>query len=113
VDGPFVIAGDFNSTRFRPEFKRLLDAGLIDAHDTLGRGLSTSFQLAATGALAAAGGIVRLDHALLSDGVWPVSSRDLDAGGSDHVPFVVTLAVRPNTRLPGGDADAAVSRSGV
>ena len=68
-------------------------------HDTLGRGLSTSFRLATSGALAAAGTIVRLDHALLSDGVWPVATRDLETAGSDHVPFVATLAVRPNTKL--------------
>jgi endonuclease/exonuclease/phosphatase (EEP) superfamily protein YafD len=112
VDGPFVIAGDFNSTRFRPEFQRLLDLGLIDAHDTLGRGLSASFRLAATGALAAAGTIVRLDHALLSDGVWPVMAKDLESCGSDHVPFTVTLAVRPDkTGHPRGAHDAAMSRS--
>lgn len=112
VDGPFVIAGDFNSTRFRPEFQRLLHAGLIDAHDTLGRGLSASFRLAATGALAAAGTIVRLDHALLSDGVWPVVANDLDSCGSDHVPFKLTLAVRQTTKVPpAGSSDAVMSRS--
>jgi endonuclease/exonuclease/phosphatase (EEP) superfamily protein YafD len=98
LEGPFVLAGDLNSTRFRPEFQRLLRLGLVDAHDTLGRGLSTSFRLGTRGALAAAGTIVRLDHALLSDGVWPVVAHDLDSCGSDHVPFTVTLAVRPVTK---------------
>jgi endonuclease/exonuclease/phosphatase (EEP) superfamily protein YafD len=112
IDGPYLIAGDFNSTRFRPEFQRLLDLGLSDAHDTLGRGLSASFRLAATGALAAAGTIVRLDHALLSDGVWPVMAKDLESCGSDHVPFTLTLAVRPSTkRDTSGAHDAAMSRS--
>jgi endonuclease/exonuclease/phosphatase (EEP) superfamily protein YafD len=112
VAGPFAIAGDFNSTRYRPEFQRLLEAGLIDAHDTLGRGLSTSFRLAATGALAAAGSVVRLDHALLSEGVWPVAARDLEACGSDHVPFLVTLAVRPvGTSDAVGTSGATMSRS--
>ena len=114
VSGPFVIAGDFNSTRFRPEFQRLLDTGLVDAHDTLGRGLSTSFRLAATGALAAAGTIVRLDHALLSDGVWPIAARDLESCGSDHVPFALTVAVRTNTRVEGvGVPGGVMSRSPV
>jgi endonuclease/exonuclease/phosphatase (EEP) superfamily protein YafD len=109
VSGPFIIAGDLNSTRFRPEFQQLLDMGLIDAHDTLGRGLSTSFRLSAKGALAAAGTVVRLDHALLSAGVWPVAARDLEPCGSDHVPFALTVAVHTNTKEEGTKVgDAAV-----
>jgi endonuclease/exonuclease/phosphatase family metal-dependent hydrolase len=94
LDRPFVLAGDFNTTQFRPEYKRLLEAGLIDAHDALGKGLTTSFKLSAEGALAAPGTVVRLDHALLSDGVAALGTEDLEASGSDHLPFRLTLAVR-------------------
>ena len=94
LDRPIVVAGDFNTTRFRPEFKALLKAGFVDAHDALGKGLSTSFRLATDGVLAGPGTVIRLDHALLSKAVCALDAHDLDAGGSDHLPFVMTLAVR-------------------
>lgn len=94
LDRPLALAGDLNSTQFRPEYKRLLDAGLTDAHDALGKGLTTSFKLSADGALAAPGSVVRLDHALLSEGVQALRTEDLEACGSDHLPFRLTLAVR-------------------
>jgi endonuclease/exonuclease/phosphatase (EEP) superfamily protein YafD len=100
VDGPLVVLGDLNTTTFRPKVQELLDAGLSDAHESLGQGLSTSFKLSADGVLAAPGAVVRLDHALLSDGVRAISTEDLDSGGSDHVPFVVTLAIRSSDRPP-------------
>ena len=92
---PAVIAGDLNTTQFRPEFKRLLKSGLVDAHDSLGKGLSRSFKLAADGVLAAAGNVVRLDHALLSNDVRAVRCQDLEASAQcHHLPFRLTLAVR-------------------
>jgi endonuclease/exonuclease/phosphatase (EEP) superfamily protein YafD len=91
---PFVIAGDLNTTEFRPEYRRLLRHGVCDAHDALGKGMSRSFQLAATGLLATPGSLVRLDHALLSRDVKPVEVEDLDACGSDHRPFRLVLAIR-------------------
>src|SRR4051794_30603560 len=84
---PFVLAGDLNTTQFRPEYRKLLRRGVVDAHDSLGKGLTTSFQLAAHGVLSSPGSIVRLDHALLSDGVAAMEAEDLDACGSDHQPF--------------------------
>jgi endonuclease/exonuclease/phosphatase family metal-dependent hydrolase len=103
LDRPFVLAGDFNTTVFRPDYKRLLEAGFTDAHDALGKGLTTSFKLSAEGALAAPGTVVRLDHALLSEGVHALHTEDLEACGSDHLPFRLTLAVRQD--------DAPVSAS--
>ncbi len=94
--GPLVIVGDLNTTIHRAAFTELRDAGLADAHDTLGKGLRPSFKLAAAGALARLGPLVRLDHALCNRKVWATRVDDLDAAGSDHRPFVVTLAVRPS-----------------
>jgi endonuclease/exonuclease/phosphatase (EEP) superfamily protein YafD len=71
-----------------------LATGLIDAHESLGQGLSPSFKLAAEGVLATAP-VVRLDHVFLSHDVRAISAEDLASEGSDHFPFVVTLAVRP------------------
>jgi endonuclease/exonuclease/phosphatase (EEP) superfamily protein YafD len=98
VAGPLVVAGDLNTTTYRPKVQELLDTGLTDAHESLGEGLSSSFKLAAEGALSAPGAVVRLDHALLSDGVRAISADDLPSEGSDHLPFVVTLAVRQGNR---------------
>ncbi|MEO7399034.1 MAG: endonuclease/exonuclease/phosphatase family protein [Ilumatobacteraceae bacterium] len=98
LDIPIVLAGDFNTTRFRPEFRALLKAGLVDAHDSLGRGLSSSFRLSTDGVLSTPGTVIRLDHALLSKEVCAMEVTDLDSAGSDHLPFCVTLAVRQRQR---------------
>ena len=45
VQGPLVIAGDLNTTRFRPEFQELLDTGLTDCIDSLGQAWKPSFSL--------------------------------------------------------------------
>jgi endonuclease/exonuclease/phosphatase (EEP) superfamily protein YafD len=111
---PFVIAGDLNTTQFRPEYRRLLRHRVSDAHDALGKGMSRSFQLAATGLLATPGSLVRLDHALLSPDVKPVEVEDLEACGSDHRPFRLVLAVRQDgPETPAIPASSYSSRSDV
>ena len=94
VDRPLVIAGDLNTTVHRAAFTELDEAGLTDAHDALGEGWRPSFKLSARGALARLGPLVRLDHALTNRWVWATEVHDLETAGSDHRPFVVTLAVR-------------------
>jgi len=93
LSGPVIIAGDLNTTRYRPEFTELLDLGLTDAIDSLGKGLDTSFKLGAEGALAV-GAVARLDHALVNDQVHALGVEDLEACGSDHLPFRMTVAIR-------------------
>jgi endonuclease/exonuclease/phosphatase (EEP) superfamily protein YafD len=97
LDGPAIIAGDLNSTRYRPEFEELLELGLRDAIDTLGKGLDPSFKLSAEGVLASVGAVARLDHALVNDCVFPLSMEDLEPCGSDHQPFKLKVAVRAPT----------------
>ena len=94
VDGPLVVAGDLNTTRFRPEFQDLLDAGLTDCIDSLGQAWKPSFSLRSVWPLGALGLIARLDHALANDRVRATRVRNLRARGSDHLPFLITLAVR-------------------
>jgi endonuclease/exonuclease/phosphatase (EEP) superfamily protein YafD len=96
VHEPMVVAGDLNTTTFRPGIDELLAAGLVDAHESLGQGLKASFKLAAGGFFGRIGPLVRLDHALLNRRVHALDVRDLAAAGSDHHPFLVTLAVRPS-----------------
>jgi len=100
VRGPLVIAGDLNTSRFRPEFAGLLDLGLRDVHDTLGKGLQPSFKLSNRGWLSALGPVARLDHALTNRPLHPIEIEDLEAHGSDHLPFVVTIAVHAGSQGP-------------
>ncbi len=100
VKGPLVIAGDLNSTRFRPEFLELLDAGLIDLIDSLGQAWKPSFSLKSVSSLGRIGWIARLDHALGNDGVRSRRIRNLKPRGSDHLPFLITLAVRDRGTNP-------------
>jgi endonuclease/exonuclease/phosphatase (EEP) superfamily protein YafD len=86
--GPVALVGDFNSTRWNPPFGDLLAAGLHDAHEAVGQGLSRSWPN-----LAFPVPLMRLDHALVNDQVGVVSVRDADIPGSDHIGFVIELAV--------------------
>ena len=106
LDGPFIITGDMNATHYRPEFEELLTLGLSDAIDSLGAGLKPSFKLSADGLLGSIGGVVRLDQALVNERLHALSIENLEPCGSDHLPFTLTLAVRP-----GQLASAAVDRA--
>ncbi len=94
LPGPLVVAGDLNTTRFRPEFQTLLRGRLTDAIDALGKGLSPSFKLSAEGPLSSVGAVARLDHALVDELVHPLAMEQLQPCGSDHLPFRLSLAVR-------------------
>jgi endonuclease/exonuclease/phosphatase (EEP) superfamily protein YafD len=94
VSGPLVVAGDLNSTEFRPEFEELLEVGLDDAIDSLGQAWKPSFSLKSVWPLGAFGVVARLDQALVNDQVVALKIRNLKHRGSDHLPFVIRLAVR-------------------
>ena len=88
IDGPTLIAGDFNSGYWHPAFRRLLDAGLTDAHIALGQGMTTSWPAH----LAGIPEFVRLDHALVGGGLVATAVGDVEAPGSDHRGVVVSVA---------------------
>ncbi len=96
VPGPLVVAGDLNTTRYRPEFEELLDTGLLDGIDSLGQAWKPSFSLKSVWPLGSIGFIARLDHALVNDRIRALQVHNLRPRGSDHLPFVITLAVRPS-----------------
>ncbi len=101
VDGlaaPFVVVGDFNSTAFRPALTGpLRAAGAHDGHRAAGKGLTRSLKFAAEGLLARLPAMARVDHVFVSRDVHVVDIENLPTSGSDHHPFVATLAVRSHT----------------
>jgi endonuclease/exonuclease/phosphatase (EEP) superfamily protein YafD len=86
-DGPTVVVGDLNTTFWHPGFRRLLDAGLVDAHAANGRGFSTSWP---TDRIVPA--FVRLDHALTTGDLVSTAVDDFEIAGSDHRGLVVTVS---------------------
>ena len=97
LEAPFVVVGDFNSTAFRPALTRpLRAAGAYDGHRAAGKGLTRSLKFAADGVLAHLPAMARVDHVFVSRDVHVVDIENLPTSGSDHHPFVATLAVRAN-----------------
>jgi len=87
TDDPTLLIGDLNSSYWHPDFRRLLDAGFVDANDAVGSGFSTSWPTDWW-----IPPFVRLDHALTVGGLVSIDVDDLDVPGSDHRGLVVTVA---------------------
>lgn len=89
VDLPVVVLGDFNADRDHAPFRRLLDAGLRDAHDERGRGLARTFPSWLP--------VLHLDHVLVRDGdggrLVVRDVREVELPGSDHLTVVADLTV--------------------
>lgn len=96
---PVIVAGDLNMTDQTPEYRRLLSAGLVDAHRQAGWGFGHSYPAHPT--LRIAGRrlpvpvpLVRIDYVLLSPHVQAVHVETWpDSGGSDHLPVVADLTL--------------------
>jgi endonuclease/exonuclease/phosphatase (EEP) superfamily protein YafD len=88
---PTLLIGDFNATYWHRGFRRLLEAGFVDAHVASGRGLATSWPV---GAITPP--FAQLDHALTARGVVATDVENFDIPGSDHRAVAVT--VRPALR---------------
>jgi len=86
---PAVVAGDLNADRDHAAFRGLLDAGLRDAHDEVGRGLARTWPAGLP--------LLHLDHVLVRDApqarLVPLAVREVDVPGSDHRGVVADLAV--------------------
>jgi endonuclease/exonuclease/phosphatase (EEP) superfamily protein YafD len=88
---PTLVIGDLNASYWHPDFRELLDAGLVDAHIAQGQGFSSSWPVGRTIPPA----FVRLDHALTTAGLVSTDVVDFEIPGSDHRGFVVTVAPTP------------------
>lgn len=93
VDRPAVMTGDFNASWWHPEFRRLLRRGRWrDAHIEVGRGLSCSWPTDQWHLVFRwHPPFVRLDHALVNDGLAVLGAVDFDVPGSDHRGLMVTV----------------------
>lgn len=91
VDLPLVVAGDLNADRDHALFRDLLDTGLRDAHDSVGRGLARTWPAGLP--------VLHLDHVLVRDGesarLAVTAVREQRIPGSDHRAVVADLAVLP------------------
>jgi endonuclease/exonuclease/phosphatase (EEP) superfamily protein YafD len=85
---PLLLIGDFNATVYHPQFDDLLDAGLTDAHSARGKGLTGTWPRDR-----AYPPVLRIDHALSSRELVPVSAAYGKGRGSDHRPIFVEYAL--------------------
>jgi endonuclease/exonuclease/phosphatase (EEP) superfamily protein YafD len=87
AEEPTLLIGDLNSSYWHPPFRRVLDAGFVDAHAANGSGFSTSWPTDWW-----IPPFVRLDHALTAGGLVSTDVDDFEIPGSDHRGLVVTVA---------------------
>lgn len=87
ADGPTLLIGDLNTTFWHPDFRRLLDAGFVDAHIAADEGFSTSWPTTWI-----VPPFARLDHALTAGGLVSTDVDDFDVPGSDHRGVIVSVA---------------------
>jgi endonuclease/exonuclease/phosphatase (EEP) superfamily protein YafD len=81
-----LAGGDFNASPYSNGYRRLMDAGMEEAHESVGRGLATTWP----------NGLfpfppMRLDH-LFVRGATVDSVREGVGEGSDHLPLVIDLS---------------------
>jgi len=89
VDGPLIVAGDFNGTLHNGGLRALRESGLIDVHDALGEGLATTWPNGLFSAPPLA-----LDHVMVSPHWVPLDAEVGRGEGSDHRPIITRLARR-------------------
>jgi endonuclease/exonuclease/phosphatase (EEP) superfamily protein YafD len=88
VEGPLMVAGDFNATRDQATFRTLLDGGLSDAADQAGAGLQFTFPQGRRFPP-----LVTIDHVLVRDStLTAVEVTVTPVLGSDHRAVIVGYA---------------------
>jgi endonuclease/exonuclease/phosphatase (EEP) superfamily protein YafD len=93
-DRAAVMLGDFNAAWSHPQLRAAAGAGWRDAHRARGRGLRASWPTDRWWSPP----FVRLDHALVNDGLEVAAVRDVDLPGSDHRGLVVSVSRRRPAR---------------
>lgn len=85
---PRLVAGDFNASPYNEWYGRMLELGLREAHEAVGRPWATTWpngeKLLPP---------LRLDHVFADASLVPLAAREGRGAGSDHRPIVVDVAV--------------------
>lgn len=93
IEGPTIVAGDFNSTADHSQFRTVINQGWTDVHRPKGCGFDATWP--ADGVVPFA--VLRLDHVLVSPH-FEVLSVDIGAAnGSDHRPVITSVRLIPGT----------------
>jgi endonuclease/exonuclease/phosphatase (EEP) superfamily protein YafD len=93
VQGPLIVAGDFNATPYHPAFRRLVDGPLDDAAEDLGE----AWRLATWPAGKPWPPYAMIDHVLVNRGAVPTSLRTVTVPGSDHRMLEATVRIARTT----------------
>jgi endonuclease/exonuclease/phosphatase (EEP) superfamily protein YafD len=89
LDGPAVVAGDFNATSDHRQFRDLLQLGFADAAAQVGAGWLPTYP-ANRRRLPL---LITIDHVLVSDGIVATALERLAIVDTDHTALVARLAV--------------------
>jgi endonuclease/exonuclease/phosphatase (EEP) superfamily protein YafD len=87
---PRMLVGDFNASPYNRWYGQLLDLGLRDAHEAVGRPFATTWPNGRHKVPP-----LLLDHLLIDPPIVPLHVREGRGVGSDHRPIVVDLAMVP------------------
>jgi endonuclease/exonuclease/phosphatase (EEP) superfamily protein YafD len=96
IEGPLVVAGDFNATLDHEPMRRLLGTGLRDAARQANSGWQPTWpgDPDAYHGLPLGIGLLTLDHVLLSSELGAVSTDTAAIAGTDHRALVARIAWR-------------------
>lgn len=87
VDGPLVVAGDFNAVDDHPPLRQLKRDGLVSATDITGAGWLPTYP-----ANERIPPMIPIDHVLLSPSLTATSIRSFRVDGTDHLGLLAVLA---------------------
>jgi endonuclease/exonuclease/phosphatase (EEP) superfamily protein YafD len=86
MDGPVILAGDFNATRQHQALRELLETGFTDAHLATGRGWAATWPVGRR-----LPPFALIDHVLVSPDLAVASVDEVAISGSDHRAVVATI----------------------
>jgi endonuclease/exonuclease/phosphatase (EEP) superfamily protein YafD len=89
---PRLLAGDFNASPYNRWHEELLDLGLRDAHEAVGRPFAVTWRTRRFPVPP-----LLIDHVYADPPIVPVRAAEGRAFGSDHRPIVVDLAILPES----------------
>lgn len=87
LDGPVLVAGDFNSTLEHRPMRQFLDEGFVDAARHSNAGWQPTYPNGV--------GLIAIDHVLARGAYTPIRTSTVAVMGTDHRALVARFALRP------------------